>query len=258
MGIKKSELTLKLISGLIGQARIDALVDLLYSDSRSTLTDDQYFDLAWPDRTLVSDLYGAASLNEGAMEERSELFEPRWKCSIQGSSRSFARADYASKEVADVLKGILPKDRIAELHDGSPYTEGEWQRFRNEYEVHDSEAAQSVVTFETRDTLGRSMYFVAEFGDRGSFLVSFGPYSNGQDKLTNYKNSDDTVLVFDDECWRAWTPNWEEDEDDDGDTEDGEDDDEQANCELEGDDDHNENRSILPPTTIRLRSSRRI
>src|SRR5436190_15437517 len=84
MGSKKAEQMLKRISGLNGRARIDALVDLLYSANRSLLTSDQYYELAWPDEHVIDDLCIAADSNEGAMTGRSESYETRWKCSILG------------------------------------------------------------------------------------------------------------------------------------------------------------------------------
>jgi hypothetical protein len=86
MRSKKEEQTFEQISKLNGQERIDALVDLLYSDGRSQLTRDQYYELAWPDRRVIDDLCTAADSNEGALTGRAESFETRWKCSILGGS----------------------------------------------------------------------------------------------------------------------------------------------------------------------------
>ncbi|MBK7932003.1 MAG: hypothetical protein IPK01_00625 [Acidobacteria bacterium] len=64
-----------------------------------------------------------------------------------------------------------------------------------------------MVAFETNDTLGRSMYFVAEFGDWGTNLGCSGPYIDNEDLLVRYTKDDVTVFEDVDDCWEAFTPN---------------------------------------------------
>ena len=207
MGNRKAEQTIERISRLNGQERIDAMIALLYSKDRTQLTGDQYMDLALPGVNEMSRLYGAASTN-GTFEWPLEPLETRWKCFHLGTCETLDRDRYAPEDIAERLEDSLSEERLEELRNGSPFLDDEWRQVKEEHDFSESESSNSVVAFETNDTLGRSMYFVAEFGDWGTYLGRNGPYIDHEELLAEYTKDEDVMFESVDECWVAFTPNW--------------------------------------------------
>jgi len=115
---------------------------------------------------------------------------------------------YAPEDIADELENRLSKERLAELRNGRPFNDDEWRQVKEVYDFSESDRGTAVVAFETNDALGRSMYFVAEYGDWGTYLGCSGPYSESEDLLASYTEDDDTIFEEVDGGWEAFTPNW--------------------------------------------------
>lgn len=211
MGSLEACKTERWISGLDGQARIDALVDLFYSDDRNLLTNHQYMDLALPGISEMSRLYAAASSNDH-FEWPSEPLETRWKCFHVGTCERMDRDGYDSEEIAARLADSLSEKRLEELRNGSPFSDEEWQQLKDKHNVSESETSEAVVAFETKDTRGRTMYFRAHFGDWGTLLMTFGPFSTCEDLHACFEGENDTVFEPVEVLWEAHTPNWDDDD----------------------------------------------
>lgn len=187
---------------LLGQPRVDAISDLLHSERRGELNAWQYQALLLPSSEVLDALYNGAC-DEEDYDGPDDFSRGVWSCTFLGLLSSFERSLWSPEEVGETIQDDIGEGRYAELQKGSAYTDLEWQKFmlaRSE----DDEDATALVCFCVKDSQGRDIVIVAEYGDDGELANAFGPYIEGENIMAPFED-DPEVIVREPEGYSACT-----------------------------------------------------
>lgn len=159
-----------------GQARLDHLIEIAYSNERASITEEHYWKLGFPGSDVSRALRHAAATH-GTFQ---------WPDDIPPEEHAAWHCDNC---------GML-------------YPASEDEGGDEEYEEEYGEDGTALFLFRTQDAAGRGLTFAQEIGDGGELIGLYGPYIDSEDPVQSAFGGEYT-LALDDEAWIATTPEWD-------------------------------------------------
>ena len=186
-----------------GASRQDALIEIAYSERRRLLTEDDYWDLGFPESEIETRLTDAASTNEPFRwpDDFAPAARAGWRCTIHG--KLFLGADYPPEVAIEILDDTVLPVRRAEILAGNPLSEGEWLTLEEIVEG----GFTDVFLFRCENPEGQGLTYVVRVGEWGETEDTLGPFLDDENPLQAIAGKDD-LLIPSDELWLAQTPEW--------------------------------------------------